>query len=107
MSFYERTNNRSIQDLLNPNSPKITQVVNEGQISVIKPNVHIHDFYKSHLNLVEENESTIITVLPTIKHIFVDQAERDLLLSCYKFDCRSSGNLNLKSNFIRISATSK
>ena len=27
------------QDLLNPNSPKITQVVNEGQLSVIKPNV--------------------------------------------------------------------
>ena len=27
------------QDLLNPNSPKITQVVNEGQISTIKPNV--------------------------------------------------------------------
>ena len=27
------------QDLLNPNSPKITQVVNEGQLSVIKPTV--------------------------------------------------------------------
>jgi UDP-glucose 4-epimerase len=27
------------QDILNPNSPKITQVVNEGQLSIIKPNV--------------------------------------------------------------------
>ena len=27
------------QDIINPNSPKITQVVNEGQLSVIKPNV--------------------------------------------------------------------
>ena len=27
------------QDILNPKSPKITQVVNEGQLSIIKPNV--------------------------------------------------------------------
>ena len=27
------------QDIMNPNSPKITQVVNAGQISIIKPNV--------------------------------------------------------------------
>ena len=27
------------QDIINPNSPKITQVVNAGQLSVIKPNV--------------------------------------------------------------------
>ena len=27
------------QDIINPNSPKITQVVNEGQLSIIKPNV--------------------------------------------------------------------
>ena len=27
------------QDILNPNSPKITQIVNEGQLSIIKPNV--------------------------------------------------------------------
>ena len=27
------------QDLINPGSPKITQVVNAGQLSVIKPNV--------------------------------------------------------------------
>ncbi len=34
------------QDILNPNSPKITQVVNEGQLSIIKPNVaHTMVFY--------------------------------------------------------------
>ena len=27
------------QDIINPNAPKITQVVNEGQLSIIKPNV--------------------------------------------------------------------
>ena len=27
------------QDIINPGSPKITQVVNEGQLSIIKPNV--------------------------------------------------------------------
>ena len=27
------------QDLLNAGSPKITQVVNEGQLSIIKPNI--------------------------------------------------------------------
>ena len=27
------------QDIINPNSPKITQVVNAGQLSIIKPNV--------------------------------------------------------------------
>ena len=30
--------------ILNPNSPKITQVVNEGQLSIIKPNV-AHTWY--------------------------------------------------------------
>ena len=27
------------QDIINPGSPKITQVVNEGELSIIKPNV--------------------------------------------------------------------
>ena len=43
------------QDLLNPNSSKITQIVNRGQISVIKPNVaHAMVFTKdtTFLNLV-------------------------------------------------------
>ena len=88
------------QDILNPNSPKITQVVNEGQLSIIKPNVaHTMVFTKdtTFLNLVRgEREHNNYGITHTIKHVFVDEKERDLLLSCYKFECRSCGNLNLK-----------
>ncbi len=88
------------QDILNPNSPKITQVVNEGQLSIIKPNVaHTMVFTKdtTFLNLVRgEREHDNYGITHTIKHIFVDEKERDLLLSCYKFNCRSCGNGNLK-----------
>ena len=28
----------------------------------------------------------------TIKHVFVDEKERDMLFKYYKFDCRSCGN---------------
>ena len=47
------------QDIVNPNSPKITQVVNAGQLSVIKPNVaHAMVFSKdtTFLNLVRGEE---------------------------------------------------
>jgi len=88
------------QDILNPNAPKVTQVVNEGQLSIIKPNVaHTMVFTKdtTFLNLVRgEREHDNYGVTHTIKHNFVDEKERDLLLSCYKFDCRSCGNINLK-----------
>ena len=88
------------QDILNPNSPKITQVVNEGQLSIIKPNVaHTMVFTKdtTFLNLVRgEREHNNYGVTHTIQHVFVDEKERDLLLNCYKFDCRSCGNTNLK-----------
>ena len=88
------------QDLLNPDSPKITQVVNEGQLSVIKPNVaHTMLFTKdtTFLNLVRgEREHNNYGITHTIKHVFVDEKEKNLLLSCYKFDCRSCGNTDLK-----------
>ena len=49
------------------------------------------------LNLVRgEREHENYGVTHTIKHTFVDENERDLLLSCYKFDCRSCGNTKLK-----------
>jgi len=49
------------------------------------------------LNLVRgEREHENYGVTHTIKHVFVDEKERDLLLSCYKFDCRSCGSINLK-----------
>ncbi len=88
------------QDLLNPNSPKITQVVNEGQLSIIKPNVaHTMVFTKDtvFLNLVRgDREHENYGVTHTIKHNIVSEKEKELLLSCYKFDCRSCGNTNLK-----------
>jgi nucleoside-diphosphate-sugar epimerase len=88
------------QDILNPNAPKITQVVNAGQLSIIKPNVaHTMVFTKdtTFLNLVRgEREHDNYGVTHTIKHVFVNNKERDLLLGCYKFECRSCGNENLK-----------
>ena len=88
------------QDMLNSNSPKITQVVNEGQLSVIKPNVaHTMVFTKdtTFLNLVRgEREHENYGVTHTIKHVLVDDKEKELLLSCYKFNCRVCGNDKLK-----------
>ncbi len=88
------------QDLLNPNSPKITQVVNEGQLSIIKPNVaHTMIFTKDtvFLNLVRgEREHENYGVTHTIRHNIVNEKEKELLLSSYKFDCRSCGDRNLQ-----------
>jgi len=88
------------QDILNPNSPKITQIVNEGQLSIIKPNVaHTMIFTKdtTFLNLVRgEREHKNYGVTHTIKHVFVDEEEKKLLLNCYKFNCRSCGGSKLK-----------
>ncbi len=88
------------QDIINPDSPKITQVVNEGQLSIIKPNVaHTMVFTKdtTFLNLVRgERDHENYGITHTVKHVFVDEKEKNLLLSCYKFDCRSCGNTDLK-----------
>ncbi len=88
------------QDILNPNSPKITQVVNEGQLSIIKPNVaHTMVFTKdtTFLNLVRgERDHENYGISHTIRHWFVDEKERDMLMKCYKFECRSCGNTKLK-----------
>jgi nucleoside-diphosphate-sugar epimerase len=88
------------QDILNPNSPKITQVVSEGQLSIIKPNVaHTMVFTKdtTFLNLVRgDRDHENYGISHTIRHMFVDEAERDLLMSSYKFECRSCGNDKLK-----------
>ena len=88
------------QDIINPNSPKITQVVNAGQLSIIKPNVaHTMVFTKdtTFLNLVRgERDHENYGITHTIRHLFVNEEEKNLLLECYKFDCRSCGNQNLK-----------
>ena len=88
------------QDLLNPNSPKITQVVNEGQLSVIKPNVaHTMVFTKDtvFLNLVRgDREHENYGITHTIRHNILSEKEKKVLLNSYKFDCRSCENTNLK-----------
>ena len=88
------------QDIINPNSPKITQVVNAGQLSVIKPNVaHTMVFTKdsTFLNLVRgERDHENYGITHTVRHVFVDDKEKNLLLEIYKFDCRSCGNTDLK-----------
>ena len=88
------------QDIVNPNAPKITQVVNEGQLSIIKPNVaHTMVFTKdtTFLNLVRgERDHENYGITHTVRHVFVDEKEKNLLLECYKFDCRSCGNTDLK-----------
>tara|TARA_B100001057_G_scaffold420921_1_gene441573 strand:+ start:4204 stop:6756 length:2553 start_codon:yes stop_codon:yes gene_type:complete len=88
------------QDVLSPNAPKITQVVNAGQLSIIKPNVaHTMLFTKdtTFLNLVRgERDHENYGITHTIKHIFVDDNEKKLLLECYKFNCRSCENADLK-----------
>ncbi len=88
------------QDIINPGSPKVTQVVSEGELSVIKPNVaHTMVFTKdtTFLNLVRgEREHNNYGITHTIKHVFVDEEEKNLLMNCYKYECRSCGNTNLK-----------
>ena len=88
------------QDLLNKNSPKITHVVDEGQLIVTKPNTaHTMVFSKDtiFLNLVRgEREHENYGVTHTVRHVLVNDNEKDLLLSCYKFECRSCENTKLK-----------
>ena len=88
------------KDLLNKNSPKTTHLVDEGQLIVTKPNTaHAMVFSKDtvFLNLVRgEREHENYGVTHTVRHILVDDNEKNLLLSCYKFDCRSCGNKKLK-----------
>ena len=88
------------QDILNPGSPKVTQVVEEGQLSIIKPNVaHTMVFTKdtTFLNLVRgEREHDNYGITHTIKRTIVTEEEKRLLMSCYKFECRSCGNTKLK-----------
>ena len=88
------------QDLLNNNSSKITHVVNEGDLIVTKPNVaHAMVFTKDSvfLNLVRgEREHENYGVTHTIKHVLVEEKEKDMLMKIYKLDCRSCGNINLK-----------
>ena len=68
------------QDIISHDAPKVTQVVNAGQLSVIKPNVaHTMIFTKdsTFLNLVRgERDQENYGITHTIKHVFVDQEEK-------------------------------
>ena len=49
------------------------------------------------LNLVRgDRDHENYGITHTIKHNIVSEKEKELLLSCYKFDCRSCGSTNLK-----------
>ena len=66
------------QDIINPNAPKITQVVNAGQLSIIKPNV-AHTMVLQRYNISkpcrgERDHEHGIT--HTIRHLFVDEKEK-------------------------------
>jgi nucleoside-diphosphate-sugar epimerase len=88
------------QDLLNKNAPKITHVVNKNDLIITKPNTaHCMVFTKDSvfLNLVRgEREHENYGVTHTVRHVLVDEEEKNLLLKIYKFDCRSCGNFDLK-----------
>ena len=83
----------------------------QRQLSIIKPNVaHTMVFTKdtTFLSLVRgERDHENYGITHTIKHVFVDENEKNFSVKCYKFDCRSCGNQNLKSNFFGLSTTSK
>ena len=53
--------------------------------------------YTTFLNLVRgERNHENYGITHTVRHVFVDEKEKNLLLESYKFDCRSCGNINLK-----------
>ena len=72
------------KDLLKKDSIKITHVVNEGDLIVTKPNVaHTMVFTKDSifLNLVRgEREHENYGITHTIKHVFVEEEERKMLI---------------------------
>ena len=88
------------KDLLKYKSQKITHVVNEGEIIVTKPNVaHAMIFTKDSifLNLVRgEREHKNYGITHTLPYKLVSDKQKNLLITSYKFECRSCGNKNLK-----------
>ncbi|WP_428079467.1 SDR family NAD(P)-dependent oxidoreductase [Candidatus Pelagibacter sp.] len=88
------------KDLIDENATKVTHVVNEGEMIVTQPNVaHTMVFTEDtiFLNLVRgEREHENYGITHTIPYKFVDDAEKDLLSSIYKFNCRCCGSKKLK-----------
>ncbi len=88
------------KDLIDKNATKVTHVVNEGEMIVTQPNVaHTMVFTEDtiFLNLVRgEREHENYGITHTIPYKFVDDAEKELLSSIYKFKCRCCGSKKLK-----------
>ena len=88
------------QDLLEKNSPKVTHVVNAGDLIVTRPNVaHTMVFTEDSifLNLVRgEREHENYGITHTVSHKIVLDKERDSLLKNYKLNCRCCDSKNLK-----------
>ena len=89
-----------IKDLANPRAQIQTQIIQEGDIAIIKPNVaHTMVFLEDSifLNLVRgEREHENYGVTHTIPYELVDEKLRKELLANYSTACRISNNSNLK-----------
>ena len=88
------------KDLLDEKSVKVTHVVNEGDMIITQPNVaHTMVFTKDtvFLNLVRgEREHENYGITHTIPYKFVDDKEKEILQSIYKFKCRCCDSNKLK-----------
>ena len=88
------------KDLIDGKSTKVTHVVNEGEMIVTQPNVaHTMIFTEDtiFLNLVRgEREHENYGITHTIPYKFVDEEEKILISSIYKFNCRCCGSKKLK-----------
>lgn len=88
------------QDLLEKNAPKITHVVNAGDLIVTRPNVaHTMVFTQDliFLNLVRgEREHENYGITHTVSHKIVSEEDRSFLLKNYKLNCRCCDSKNLK-----------
>jgi nucleoside-diphosphate-sugar epimerase/quercetin dioxygenase-like cupin family protein len=88
------------QDLLEKNAPKITQIVNSGDLIVTRPNVaHTMVFTQDSifLNLVRgEREHENYGITHTVSHKIVSDDEGNSLLKNYKLNCRCCDGKNLK-----------
>lgn len=88
------------QDLLEKNAPKITHIVNSGDLIVTRPNVaHAMIFTQDSifLNLVRgEREHENYGITHTVSHKIVSDEHRNFLLKNYKLNCRCCDSRNLK-----------
>jgi nucleoside-diphosphate-sugar epimerase/cyclopropane fatty-acyl-phospholipid synthase-like methyltransferase len=89
-----------LKDLSYEGAPLETQVINAGDLAVIKPNVaHTMVFTQDSvfLNLVRgEREHDNYGITHTLPYKLVDDALRDKLLGSYKMECRACGHKELK-----------